>query len=201
MYSNTEVSATSNQFYTSSVVAASTAETSMMVSEMSVFSVICLLYVEHCYAVVGLVANVGQQYNVQTENELACQKMSNETNEVLVNVQNEVDQNNNPNETAALPDDVVDYINGNAIIITGVTDGGEGGTFSPISTDDKFNEGQLQAIKGQFDIMSTSYSDSNSKYQLELQVALQALTQSITAISQTMSKSNQVITQIVSNFK
>lgn len=68
MYSNTEVSATSNQFYTSSVVAASTAETSMMVSEMSVFSVICLLYVEHCYAVVGLVANVGQQYNVQTEN-------------------------------------------------------------------------------------------------------------------------------------
>ncbi|ANA20016.1 hypothetical protein UQ49_05795 [Salmonella enterica subsp. diarizonae] len=173
----------------------------MMVSEMSVFSVICLLYVEHCYAVVGLVANVGQQYNVQTENELACQKMSNETNEVLVNVQNEVDQNNNPNETAALPDDVVDYINDNAIIITGVTDGGEGGTFSPISTDDKFNEGQLQAIKGQFDIMSTSYSDSNSKYQLELQVALQALTQSITAISQTMSKSNQVITQIVSNFK
>ncbi|EMA3905646.1 hypothetical protein U2V47_004566, partial [Salmonella enterica] len=185
MYSNTKVSATSNQFYTSSVVAASTAETSMMVSEMSVFSVICLLYVEHCYAVVGLVANVGQQYNVQTENELACQKMSNETNEVLVNVQNEVDQNNNPNETAALPDDVVDYINDNAIIITGVTDGGEGGTFSPISTDDKFNEGQLQAIKGQFDIMSTSYSDSNSKYQLELQVALQALTQSITAISQT----------------
>lgn len=95
----------------------------------------------------------------------------------------------------------MDFINENAIVITGVTDGGSGGSFSPISTSTEFNEGQLQAIKGQFDIMSTAYSDSNSKYQLGLQVTLQTLSQGITAISQTMAKSNQVISQIVSNLK
>jgi len=172
-----------------------------MIEEMSVFSIICLLFIEHCYAIGGLVANIGVQYDAQTQNELDCQNMSNEVNEVLVNLENEVNSENNPNITATLPEDVVDYINDNKIVITGVTDGGEDGTFSPISTSTEFNEGQLQAIKGQFDIMATSYSDSNSKYQLQLQVALQALTQSITAISQTMSKSNQVISQIVSNFK
>lgn len=194
-----EITSSANDFYAVPVAVSNYAPITM--SSVSVFSYICMLFVEHCYAIGGLVAQVGQEYDQQTQDELNCQKMSNEVNEDLVNLQNEANAEDNPNVTAALPADVVDFINDNEIVITGVTDGGENGSFSPISTDDQFNEGQMQAIKGQFDIMSTEYSDSNSKYQLQLQAALQALTQSITAISQTMSKSNQVISQIISNFK
>ncbi|HFS5794025.1 TPA: hypothetical protein ACH1J3_004839 [Citrobacter werkmanii] len=196
----TSVSSTSTLLYSSSSTTASSTTMSML-APLSAFSVICLLYIRRSAAILGLIENVGEQYDAQTQEQLACQKMSNETNEVLVNVENEVDQNNDPNTTAALPADVVSYINDNAIVITGVTDSGENGSFSPISTDDEFNEGQLEAIKGEFDILSTSYSDSNSKYQLELQVALQVMAQSITAITQTMSKANTVATQIISNFK
>lgn len=199
MSTTTEVYTYSSELYSTPGVVSNYAPATL--SNVSVFGYIGLLFIEHCYAIGGLVANVGQQYDQQTQDELNCQKMSNEVNEVLVNLQNKANSEDNPNVTASLPDDVVDYINDNEIVITGVTDGGENGSFSPISTDDSFNEGQLQAIKGQFDIMSTEYSDSNSKYQLQLQAALQALTQSITAISQTMSKSNQVISQIISNFK
>ncbi|WP_253383377.1 hypothetical protein [unidentified bacterial endosymbiont] len=194
------VSATPGLIYASSPVGV-TSSSSVIYSQVSLFSAVCLLLVAHCNAVKGEMVSLGEEYNRQTQDELECQKMSNETNEVLTNVQNEVSEENDPNITAALPEDVVDFINENAIVITGVTDGGSGGSFSPISTSTEFNEGQLQAIKGQFDIMSTAYSDSNSKYQLGLQVTLQTLSQGITAISQTMAKSNQVISQIVSNLK
>jgi EspA-like secreted protein len=194
------VSATPGLIYASSPVGV-TSSSSVIYSQVSLFSAVCLLLVAHCNAVKGEMVSLGEEYNRQTQDELECQKMSNETNEVLTNVQNEVSEENDPNITATLPEDVVDFINENAIVITGVTDGGSGGTFSPISTSTEFNEGQLQAIKGQFDIMSTAYSDSNSKYQLGLQVTLQTLSQGITAISQTMAKSNQVISQIVSNLK
>lgn len=170
-------------------------------SDVSVFTQIEMEEVQRAQAVKGLFQIIGGDYNTVTQQELEYQKMSNETNEVLVNLQNSVNSSNDPNTTAALPDDVVDFINNNEIVIAGVTDGGENGTFSKIQYGQGFNEGQLQAIKGQFDIMATSCSDSSSKYQLGVQIILQDLTQLITAISQTMSKENQVISQIISNFK
>lgn len=187
----------------------STKATSNELPRISIFTRTLLTLAARA-AVVGMqLVSVGMSYNASTQAELKAQKMSNETNEVLIDVQNQVNNDNDPNHKGALPDDVVGYINGHQIVISGVTDDGNG-NFMPIATtsptpdgqvENSFNEGQLQAIKGEFDIEATSYSSSSSSYQMMLQMLLQVLTQCLTAMSQISAKQNQLETQIINNFK
>jgi hypothetical protein len=165
------------------------------------FQVLIGVISERIMALMALMAESAGSMEQSTDAELTAQKMSNETNEALVNLQNQVNSDNNPNATATLPQDVVDYINNNQIVIDGVTDGGDGGTFSPISTSTQLNCGQLEAVKGEFDVESTSYADSSSQTQMIIQEVAQSFSMSVQEISQLMSKNNQIATTIVNNLK
>ncbi|ECJ9816598.1 hypothetical protein HZV92_001837 [Salmonella enterica] len=187
----------------------SSQECSNALPRVSVYTEAMLNLFAHAMVVTMQISSAGQSYNASTEAELTAQKMSNETNKVLVDVQNQVNSDNNPDHKGSLPDDVVDYINAHEIAISGVNEDANG-NFEPIATTsptpsgqvaNSFTEGQLQAIKGEFDIEATSYSSSNSSYQMMLQMLLQVLTQSVTAISQVSAKQNQVMSQIINNMK
>ena len=177
--------------------------------QVSVYTQAMMNLFAHAMVVTMEISSAGQAYNASTEAELNAQKMSNETNKVLVDVQNEVNNDNDPNHKGSLPDDVVNYINAHEITISGVNEDANG-NFMKITNENpapsgqvtnSFTEGQLQAIKGEFDIEATSYSSSNSSYQMMLQMLLQVFTQSVTAISQISAKQNQVMSQIVNNMK
>lgn len=187
----------------------SSQDCSTALPRVSVYTQAILELFAHAMVVSMQISSAGQAYNASTEAELNAQKMSNETNKVLVDVQNQVNSDNDPNHKGELPDDVVDYINAHEITISGVNEDSDG-NFMKISNEDplpdgavanSFTEGQLQAIKGEFDIEATSYSSSNSSYQMMLQMMLQVFTQSVTAISQISAKQNQVMSQIINNMK
>jgi len=165
------------------------------------FEVLIRVISDRVMALMGLMAEASGSMEQSTDAELQAQKMSNETNEQLVNLQNEVSSGTNPNATATLPDDVVKYINDNQIVIAGVTDTGTNGTFQPISTDTELNCGQLEAVKGEFDVEATSYADSSTQTQMAIQEVAQSFSMSISEISQLMAKSNQIATTIVNNLK
>lgn len=187
----------------------SSQDCSTALPRVSVYTQAMLELFAHAMVVTMQISSAGQAYNASTQAELTAQKMSNETNKVLVDVQNQVNSDNDPNHKGVLPDDVVDYINAHEITISGVNEDSDG-NFMKISNEDpppdgevanSFTEGQLQAIKGEFDIEATSYSSSNSSYQMMLQMLLQVFTQSVTAISQVSAKQNQVMSQIINNMK
>lgn len=187
----------------------SSQECSDPLPRVSVYTGAMLNLYAHSMVVANEILSAGQSYNASTQAELTAQKMSNETNKVLVDVQNQVNNDNDPNHKGSLPDDVVNYINAHEIKISGVTVDSNGNFLKITNVNpapagsvyNSFNEGQLQAIKGEFDIEATSYSSSNSSYQMMLQILLQTFTQCVTAISQISSKQSQVMSQIINNMK
>lgn len=187
----------------------SSQECSDALPRVSIYTQAMLNLFGHAMVVSMQISSAGQSYNASTQAELNAQKMSNETNKVLVDVQNQVNNDNDPNHKGALPDDVVDYINAHEIVISGVNEDASGNFMKITNTSpapagqvtNSFSEGQLQAIKGEFDIEATSYSSSNSSYQMMLQMLLQVFTQGVTAISQISAKQNQVMSQIINNMK
>lgn len=174
------------------------------------FQVLIQVISERVMALMGLMAEASGSMEQSTNAELEAQKMSNNTNSVLVNVENK----NDASATGTLPNEVVDYINDNHIIIPGVNEGANGEFCSIVpvptnSTDpapagtvyNTFNAGQLEAIKGEFDVEATTYADSSSQTQMTIQEVAQSFSMSISEISQLMAKSNQVATTIVNNLK
>ncbi|MBF0035744.1 hypothetical protein HAX39_24590 [Citrobacter freundii] len=156
-----------------------------------------------------LLFTAGNEYSACMEAGIEAQKMSNETNKVLIDVQNQVNSDSIPDHKGSLPPDVVEYINMNQLVISGVTDDGNG-NFMPIAevspvpsgeVENAFTEGQLVAIKGEFDIEAATYSSDDSKFQMEVQIFMQQLTQNGTEISQIFAKLGQMMNQIVSNMK
>lgn len=191
--SSTSMSPNVNTFY---------AEQSAGLPPVNPFSVLIGVISERVIALMELMAEAAGSMENSTNAELQAQKMSNETNEQLTNLQNDLNGGANPSSTTTLPSDVVDYINDNQIMIEGVTKlNGEDGGFTPITADQPFNAGELTAIKGEFDNEATSYADSSSQTQMTIQEVAQSFSMSISEMSQLLSKSNQIATTIVNNLK
>ena len=187
----TTTSANVNTFY---------AEQSSGLPPVNPFSVLIGVISERVMALMGLMAEAAGSMETSTNAELEAQKMSNDTNESLTDLQNSINNGGNPSQTAQLPTDVVDYINDNQICITGVTENDDG-SFKELDPSTGLTAGQLGAVKGVFDNEATSYADSSSQTQMTIQEVAQSFSMSISEMSQLMSKSNQVATTIVNNLK